>query len=62
MADGVRQVWVSISSFHVSSFVSLEKLINFSELLFYDLQNGHNSYCVVMHAGRIKYGNMRAGL
>ena len=32
MADGVRQVWVSISSCHVSSFVTMEKLINLSEL------------------------------
>ena len=33
MVDGVRQVWISISSCHVSSFVTLEKLINLSELL-----------------------------
>lgn len=46
----------------VSRFVTLEELIYLSELLFYDLQNGHNSYCVVMHAGRIKYGNMHADL
>lgn len=62
MADGVRQVWVAISSCRISSFVTLEKLIHLSELLFYDLQNGHNSYCVVMHVGRIKYGNMHADL
>ena len=33
MVDGVRQVWISISSCHVSSYVTLEKLINLSELL-----------------------------
>ena len=39
----------------LSSFVTLGKFLNLSELLFYHLQSvDNNSYCVVIHVGRIK--------
>lgn len=45
----------------LSSFVTLRKLLNFAELQFIHLQNGDdNSYCIVLHAGRIKRGNIHA--
>lgn len=47
----------------LSSFVTLGKLLNLSELPFYHLPNGDdNSYCIVIHVGRIKCGNMHTNL